>query len=168
METKEDLIKAMASTLMRIMAKHARIEELPVRFDEGVELTPKEIHTIQTIGQQKQVNVTDLAIRSGVTKSAASQMAAKLTGKGYLEKAYADHSNKELRLSLTELGWRAFRAHERIHEKHLADLAQRLNSFSLPQLSTTSVLLEVVEGVVEERLSQLLQGKFFWEDSSVS
>lgn len=168
METKEDMVKAMSLTLMRIMAKHARIEELPVRFEEDVVLTPKEIHTIQAVGEQKNVNVTELATCSGVTKSAASQMAAKLTDQGFLRKARADHSNKEWRLSLTQRGWRAFRAHERVHERHLADLAQRLGSFSLPQIATVSVVLEVIEGVVGERLSQLSEGKFFWTDSTGS
>lgn len=152
METKDDLIRAISQTLLRIMATHARIEELPVRFDQGVELTPREIHTIQMIGEHGGTNVTDLAARAGVTKSAASQMVGKLVERGFLEKAYADHSNKELRLSLTPLGQRAFSAHERIHGQHLAEVGQRLSCFSLPQIATTSVVLEVIEGVVRERL----------------
>lgn len=166
METKEDMTKAMSLTLMRIMAKHAKIEEIPVRFEKDVKLTPKEIHTIQTIGERKDVNVTDLAAYSGVTKSAASQMAAKLVAQGFLKKARADHSNKEWRLSLTPLGHRAFRAHARIHQKHLSDLAKRLDSFSLSQIATVSVVLEVIEDIVEERWSQLSEGKFSWTDST--
>lgn len=157
METKEDLIAAMTRKLLRIINKHARIEELRIRFDEGVELTPKEIHTIQAIGEQKQINVTDLAAYFGVTKSAASQIVAKLAEKGFVEKRHAAHSNKELQLSLTDLGWRAFHAHERFHGKHMADLVNRLSAFSLSQIATTSVLLEVIESVLEDRLSQISQ-----------
>jgi DNA-binding MarR family transcriptional regulator len=166
METKEDMLKAVSLTLMRIMAKHARIEEISVRLEEGVDLTPKEMHTIQAIGERENVNVTDLASCCGVTKSASSQMAAKLARNGFLEKSRAGHSNKEWQLSLTELGWRAFHAHERIHERHFADLAKRLDSFSLSQIATVSVVLEVMEGVVEERLSQLSERNFFWDDGT--
>jgi DNA-binding MarR family transcriptional regulator len=155
METKEDLIVAMTQKLMRILNKRAHIEELRVRFDEGVELTPKEIHTIQAIGEHKQINVTNLADHFGVTKSAASQIVAKLVGKGFVDKRQAAHSNKELELSLTELGWRAFQAHERFHGQHLAELVNRLSAFSLSQIATTSVLLDVMESILEERLAQL-------------
>jgi len=165
METKDDLVKAMSQTLMRIMALHARIEDLPVRFDEGVELTPKEIHTIQAIGENEQMNITDLAACSGVTKSAASQMAAKLADHGFLSKARTDRSNKEWRLSLTQRGQRAFRAHQRIHERHLYDLAVRLDSFSLSQIATASVILEVIEDMVRERWSHLSEGTSFWDNS---
>jgi DNA-binding MarR family transcriptional regulator len=157
METKEELIAAMTRKLLRIINKHARIEELRIRFDEGVELTPKEIHTIQAVGEQKQINISDLATYFGVTKSAASQIVAKLAEKGFVDKRPAAHSNKEIQLSLTDMGWRAFSAHERIHGKHMADLVSRLNTFSLSQIATTTVLLEVIEAVIDDRLGQLSQ-----------
>jgi DNA-binding MarR family transcriptional regulator len=155
METKEDLIVSMTHKLMRVFNKRSRIEELRIRFGEGVELTPKEIHTVQAIGENKQINVTNLADHFGVTKSAASQIVAKLAEKGFVQKRHPAHSNKELELSLTELGWRAFQAHERFHGKHFAELVNRLSAFSLAQIATTSVVLDVIENIMEERLDLL-------------
>lgn len=155
METKEDLIKAFALQLMRISNIHARIEDHLIRFDEGVEMTPKEIHTIQAIGKHEQMNVTGVAAYFRVTKAAASQMVARLADKGFVRKEYVPHSNKELQLSLTELGWRAFHAHERLHEEHLADLVDRLGSFTLPQVATALTLLEVIENVLEDRMAKI-------------
>ena len=157
METKEDIIKDISQKLLRIINKHSRIEELPVHFGEGVEATPREIHTIQAIGEHKPINVTDLGSFFGVTKSAASQIVSKLAEKGFVEKGYTSYSNKELELSLTELGWRAFHAHERIHGKHMADILDHLCAFSLEQIATTSVLLDVIENVLDERTIQLLK-----------
>jgi len=157
METKEDFVRAMSRKLLLILNKHARLEALPMRFDEGVEVTHREVHVIQAIGEHKRLNIKELGAHFGITKSAASQMTAKLTKKGFVEKAASAHSNKELQLSLTELGWRAFHVHEKFHGDHLADLVNRLGAFSLSQLATTSVLLEVMESVVDERLSQRLQ-----------
>ena len=154
METKEDLIKDISRKLLRIINKHSRIEELPIVFDEGVEATPREIHTIQAIGDNKQINITDVGAYFGVTKSAASQIITKLTEKGFVEKEYAVNSNKEGQLSLTQLGWQAYHAHERIHGKHMDDLIARLGAFSLSQIATTSVLLDVIESVVDERLKR--------------
>ena len=157
METKADFIREMSRKLFRILNKHARLEALPARFEEGVKATHRELHVIQTIGENEQINITELGSRFGVTKSAASQMAAKLVKKGFVEKRPADHSNKESRLGLTELGWRAFRQHERFHGDHMADVIGRLSVFSLDQIATTSVLLDVLESVVDDRISTHLK-----------
>jgi DNA-binding MarR family transcriptional regulator len=77
METKEDLIRAISKRLRSIIDKHLLMEEHPVRFDEDLLSSPKELHTIQAIGEREGINVTALASHFGVTKSAASQMAAK-------------------------------------------------------------------------------------------
>jgi DNA-binding MarR family transcriptional regulator len=155
METKEDLIREISRKLLRILNKHARIEEHSIRLDEELEMTPKEIHTIQAIGENEQINITEVGAYFGVTKSAASQMIARLSEKGIVEKESAAHSNKELRLFLTELGWRAFNAHEKLHGAHMADLVNRLGAFTLSQAATTAALLEVIESVVDDRLAEL-------------
>ncbi|CAN2046758.1 Regulatory protein MarR [Candidatus Magnetomoraceae bacterium gMMP-1] len=157
METKDDLIQIMCLKLLRIFNKHSQIETMKIHFDEAVEVTPKEIHTIQAIGKNKHINITGLGTHFGVSKSAASQIITKLVKKGFVKKELSLHSNKEFALSLTELGWKAFYAHEEIHEKHMTDLIKRLNAFSLSQIATTSVVLEVIENVVDERLSWLLK-----------
>ncbi len=153
METKQDLIKIVTRQLMRILNKHSRMEKHSIRFDEGVEMSPKEIHTIQAIGEHEQINITGVAAHFGITKSAASQMVAKLAEKGFVKKGPAVHSGKELQLSLTDLGRRAFHAHERLHGAHMADLMNRLGAFTLQQVASTSALLEVIESVVDDRLA---------------
>jgi len=154
MKSKEDLVREMSRGLFLILNKHTRLESLPFRVDEGVEVTHRELHAIQAIGENKRINITDLGAYFGVTKSAASQMTTKLARKGFVEKESSDRSNKEMQLTLTRLGWRAFELHEKFHGDHMADLVEKLDAFSLSQIETTSVLLEVLERVVDERLSQ--------------
>jgi DNA-binding MarR family transcriptional regulator len=81
-------------------------------------------------------------------------MVAKLIKKGFLDKKQSPYSNKEFLLSLTELGWRAHRAHEQFHGKDMAELVERLSAFSLSQIATISVLLEALGSVMDERLSE--------------
>jgi len=157
MKSKEDIVREMFRRLFRILNKHARLEDMPVRIDEDREVTHRELHAIQAIGENKRINITDLGIYFGVTKSAASQMTTKLARKGFVQKEMSAHSNKELRLTLTRLGWRAFELHEKFHGDHIIDLVERLNAFSLAQIETTSVLLDVLERVVDERLSQKME-----------
>jgi len=155
METKEDLIKASIRELLRVAKKYSRIEELPIRIDDNTEVTTREAHIIQAIGEHELVSVTGLAVYFGITKSAASQMIAKLTKKGFLQKEQAPNSNKELQVSLTQPGWEAFHAHELFHGKDMTVLVDRLSSFSLSQIATISVLFEAIGNVMDERLSQL-------------
>jgi len=152
METKEDLINDMSRKFFRIINKHGRLESLPFHFDEGIEMTHRELHVIQAVGERKRINITELGSHFGVTKSAASQMVTKLVKKDFIEKKPAAHSNKELQLTLTQRGWKAFRIHEKFHGQHMSDVVDRLSAFSLSQIATASVLLEVLENAVDERL----------------
>ena len=154
MESKEDLVKAISRQLMRVINKQGRIENISVRLDDGIEVTPKESHTIQAIGEDGSIKITDLGVHFGVTKSAASQIVAKLEKKGYVRKTTSQYNNKELKLQLTPLGWRAFDAHEKCHGQHMADITGRLEAFSLSQVATIQVLLEVIEDVMDARLKQ--------------
>lgn len=157
MDSKEELIKATIRELLRISKMYSRIEELPIPVDRDLEITTREAHAIQAVGESESMNVTQLAAHFGITKSGASQMVSKLVKKGFLLKKQSVHSNKEFDLTLTSLGWRAFRAHEQFHGQDLADLVERLSAFSLSQIATLSVLLEALGSVMERRLSQSLK-----------
>ncbi len=154
METKEDLVKDVTWQILRIFNKHSQIEAHAIRFDEDVVMTPREIHTIQVIGEHRGMNITEVADNFGVTKSAASQMVARLADKGFVNKRQAGHSNKEVELDLTELGCKAFYAHERFHARHIADIVNRLGAFTLSQVAAAAAVLEVIESVVDDRLSE--------------
>ena len=152
MEDKESLIRSAVQRLLRIANKYARSEMLPIRVSEEVEITTREAHTIQAIGEHKGMSVTDVATHFGVTKSAASQLVAKLSNKGFLTKTTAPHSNKELQLELTDLGWKAFEAHERFHGDSMTSLVQKLEAYPVQQIATLSVLLEAIGTIMDERL----------------
>ncbi len=154
METKDDLMLATIRQLRGVAAKYARIEELPILVQEGIEVTTREAHTIQVVGERSQTSVTDVANAFGITKSAASQMVSKLCDKGFLEKRQASHSNKEYQLTLTPLGHKAYEAHERFHGEDREVLMERLRGFSLSQIATISVILEAIGDVMDSRLSR--------------
>lgn len=84
-------------------------------FDTGHNLYRAETHTLQAIGQNDGLNMTELAAHMNVTKSAASQVVSKLVEKNLVSKETAPHSGREVRLTLTSLGWKGYKAHERFH-----------------------------------------------------
>ena len=154
MDSKEELIKAALQALIRIAHQYARIEAMPIPVDEDHTITTREAHTIQAIGEGEAANVTQVATHFGITKSAASQLVAKLEKRGFLAKRPAAHSNKEFQLSLTALGEAAFRAHEYFHGRDFATLVDSLSAFPISQIATLSVLLETLGEVMERRLAR--------------
>ncbi len=103
---------------MRIINKHSRIEELPIRTGKNVGLTAREVHCLNVIGQQEGINIKTIGDTLGVTKSAASQMVGKLEKKGFAQKEKAVNNDKEILAYLTDTGWDAFKAHKEFHERH--------------------------------------------------
>lgn len=154
METKDELIKATIRQLLRVSKKYARIEGLPIPVHGNGAITTAEAHTIQVVGEGEQIRVLDIATHFGISKSAASQMVARLIKKGFIQKQQSVHNSKEFPLSLTEPGWLAFRAHEQFHGKDFAALVDRLSAFSLAQIATLSVMLDTIGSVMDERLSE--------------
>lgn len=154
MDTKEDLIKHAIYGLLRIAHLYARIEAMPIPVNDQTSVSTREAHTLQAIGEEVGNSVTQVAHHFGITKSAASQLVAKLEKRGFLHKRPAAHSNKEFELFLTELGWCAFRAHEHFHGKDFTELVKSLSTFPISQIATLSVLMETLGGVMEKRLAQ--------------
>jgi len=84
-------------------------------FRTGIPLYRSEIHTVQAVGHQPGINITQLAEHLGVTKGAVSQMINKLVKKGLVYKTRIGTDSREIVLNLTELGLIGFHAHEQFH-----------------------------------------------------
>lgn len=152
---KDDSVNALIRKLLRLLNKLGRIEEQPISVDDHIELTTKEIHTIEAIGNRKKINVTEVGAHFGVTKGAASQRISRLVERGFVTKAQAAHSSKEFELTLTELGWRAFHAHERFHGQARAELVSRLSELTQTQIDDVASVLDTMEVIMNKRLNEM-------------
>lgn len=123
-------------------------------FGTGTDLYVKEIHTIEAIGKQPRVTVTQLARQAAVTKGAVSQIVNKLVDKGFVVKQRAETDNREIGLLLTDLGQVAFREHELVHRQvfeivcdYYGDqVEQRLDMF-IAALSDFNMIMKKVQQV---------------------
>lgn len=79
------------------------------------EYKPSEVHCIEYIGKNKDVNVTKLAESFYMTRGAISKLAKKLIAKGLIESYQKPENKKEIYYKLTESGWRIFNIHEKLH-----------------------------------------------------
>ncbi|OXS28378.1 MAG: MarR family transcriptional regulator [Desulfovibrio sp. MES5] len=157
MDTKDRHIFDAIKQFQFVARKFAQVEEMPIPVEPGFEVTTKEAHTIEAVGQKQPVNVTEIAVIFGVSRSAASQIVNKLHIKGLLEKKLAPHSEKELQLTLTPLGQRVFDAHKHFHGADQELLMDRLRGFSQSQIATVSELLKAIDEVMDKRLASKRQ-----------
>jgi DNA-binding MarR family transcriptional regulator len=134
MDDKRKLFQDIAAQFVRVMNMYNALEKTPLDFGTNELLYPSEIHTIEAIGKNHGVNVTELGNTLGVTKGAVSQKIARLVRKGLVVKVKAPFSEKEVSLKLTDKGWMAFQGHEKFHMKIYADFIKHIETFSVDEM----------------------------------
>ncbi len=105
----------MINKMVRVNNKFTMIENSPRDFGSGEKLYPSEIHTIEAIGRNEGINVTELAETMGVSKAAISQIVRKLEKKKYILKYKAQENDKEVLLKLMKKGRTVFEGHKQFH-----------------------------------------------------
>ncbi len=76
-----------------------------------------EVHCIEYIGKNQDVNVTKLAESFYMTSGAISKLTKKLIKKGAIESYQKPENKKEIYFRLTEQGKKIFMTHDKLHEE---------------------------------------------------
>jgi DNA-binding MarR family transcriptional regulator len=97
-------LEAIIDNFTRILHIYSVIDKKPKDFGTGDRLYVSEIHAIYIVGRYPEINMTQLAELSGVTKGAISQTVKRLSGKRYIAK-YKIRNNKEVNLRLSDKGY---------------------------------------------------------------
>jgi len=150
----QELKKKVINSLMQVTRKFAEVETLPIAVTDDVSVSTREAHAIESIGESRCINVTQIADHFGFTKSAASQLVSKLTRQGFVVKKQAGHSNKELQLSLTPLGWQAFEAHAKMHGMDLQQVLDTMEGVEINVLIQLNELLVRLNSIMDDRLTK--------------
>ncbi|WP_239616597.1 MarR family winged helix-turn-helix transcriptional regulator [Cohnella mopanensis] len=101
----------------RLIMQLNRLERQPKAFGEAGPLTPSEIHTIDAIGREGGVLMSELAQRLAVTKGAVTQLIGRLEAKDLVSRKSHPVDSRATVLSLTGLGMIAFEAHESMNQQ---------------------------------------------------
>ena len=143
-----------AKAIERVLHKYMRLEEMPFTYGDGIRLTQREIHVIDTIGTNPDINMTQLAEMHGITKGAVSQMICRLLDKGYVEKVSAPEDDRELRMILTPSGRAAYDAHREYHAKRSGGFMDILNSMDASEFAALRHVLASFEAMVDDALEE--------------
>jgi DNA-binding MarR family transcriptional regulator len=136
---------------VRIMNKFNAGEKKPLDYGTGGLLYRSEVHTIEAIGDNPDINVTDLALYLGITKGAISQTVDKLVKKDMVDKIMAAPGVNEVALNLTEKGMMVHRKHKEHHAEMYKKIAGLMENCSAEQLEFLANLQNVIENFLDEK-----------------
>ncbi len=114
----------------RIFMKYDILEKSPVDLGSGEKFRGTQIHMIEAIGKGYGNTVTALSGYFMVTKGAVSQIVSRLHQMGYISKTKRKGNDKEIVLTLTDKGRRAFQMHEKYNEATASELMQLRTKYS--------------------------------------
>ncbi|RRJ62084.1 MarR family transcriptional regulator [Paenibacillus oralis] len=118
---------AVIKNLSRFIVQLGRLEKHPFVFGKAGPLTPGEIHTIEAIGPEGGVFMSEVAHRLAITKGAVTQMILRLEEKNLVRRTPNPADSRSTLVSLTAAGLEAYRAHEAMHLNFIRDLSSQLD-----------------------------------------
>lgn len=116
-----------SKNLGRLFMQLKRLERHPHSFGSAGKLTPSEIHTIDAIGYDGAILMSELAARLNVTKGAITQLIDRLEHKGLVSRSPHPHDSRSFTISLTSVGKEAYAAHEAVHHQFYERLRSQLS-----------------------------------------
>jgi len=116
-QEKEREFHRMNDVIMDLAKIYMRWHDEEQNFGIEESLRREEIHTIQAIGNNEGINITELSRLFNITKPTISDRVRKLSLLNLVEKRNSPGNNKEILLFLTQKGWIAYQDHEEKHHK---------------------------------------------------
>ena len=120
--------KLQCDKIIRIANKISRAINEPHYCGTEDLLYASEIHVIDVIGRYPNINVSEVAEKLGIGKSAIPKIIKKLTAKNMVSRHTPPENKKMVQLQLTEKGKIAYKAHLKFHEKFDRNLIKRFTN----------------------------------------
>jgi DNA-binding MarR family transcriptional regulator len=137
---------------IRINKKFQELEKMSIDIGSGEKLYPSELHILDAVGNDYGNNVTDLSIKFGITKGAVSQVVNKLYNKDFLKKERKTGYGKEVVLSLSEKGLKAFKIQDDLHKKMDDEFFNYLGTVEPDKIVSFIEIMGKIEEVIDRFL----------------
>jgi len=89
-------------------------------------LTHTELHIIESVGQDTQLTMNELADKIGITMGTATVAISKLSDKGYIDRARSTTDRRKVFVSLTKKGVDALTYHNNYHKMIMASITESI------------------------------------------
>ena len=135
----------MAEEVLWLIEDYITIASMPKSYGTDMKFHRLDIHLIHTIGLNPGINVTELALKHGITKSAVSQAVKKLEKKDLIYRYQSPENRKEILFKVTETGTTAFEAHRKYHEEGEKVYIDQLAEFSEEEARGAEKLIRLLK-----------------------
>jgi DNA-binding MarR family transcriptional regulator len=136
-------LQSIIDVFNKILHIYSIIDKKPKDCGTGDLLYVSEIHTIYFIGKNPEINLTQLAEMSGVTKGAVSQIVKRLVAKRYITR-HKTRNKKEVNLSLSDKGYIVFRGSQSFNNEMLQFAEELYNNASAKDRDMIKRLFEII------------------------
>lgn len=141
-----------STTFLRVIINRiARMAKSPSYFGTGDLLYFSEVQIIDVMGNNPEINITELSNILGITKGTASPVVNTLAGRGYLKKLHASDDSRVVRLQLTEKGEVAWNGLEKQAKEYASEYARE---FTAAQWATFNNIIARLEAFVDNKLKK--------------
>ncbi|WP_409578449.1 MarR family winged helix-turn-helix transcriptional regulator [Streptococcus sp.] len=103
------------------------IEESSLRSSRFSDVSIKEMHTIDVVGEKKDATPTDVARTLMVTLGTVTTSLNNLERKGYIERVRSTKDRRVVHLYLTKKGRLVYRLHQRFHRAMVRQITEGMN-----------------------------------------
>lgn len=123
---KKKAAEKIVELFIRLANKYNSLEKIPVDYGAGENLYHSERHLIDQVGDNPDLNITQLAKHVGVTKGAISQVVKKLEKKELVKRSKRGENEKEIFLEFSQQGKKIYQRHKEVNEKSIIPLEKKL------------------------------------------
>ncbi len=136
-----DYKKEFDEAMLRVIAYTNEDDKRLKQYTQGLYLSPREMHTLELIFENEDINTTGLSRLSGYSKGSVSKMMKKLEDMGLVESYKHDDNFKEVHYRIAEKGREAHRAHTLFHQVYGREFYE---SFDLLSERSKAVIVSVL------------------------
>jgi DNA-binding MarR family transcriptional regulator len=137
---------------IKILHLYSVLDKKPKDFGTGDLLYVSEIHAIHAIASNPEINLTQLAELSGVTKGAISQMVKRLVSKRYIAR-YKVRNKKEVNLRLSDKGFLINQRYEDFEKERFVFAEKLYENASQGDIT----LIRNLFGIIYENMKQMAE-----------
>lgn len=136
-------------TFLRLVTEISEIDKRTRNYGTDEKLHNAEIHMIKTIYENKDIHVSALADKLGVTKGAISQVIFKLEKKNMVVKEKDPKNLSRILLNVSEKGEIAYFMHEKLHKDFNDIFLKTLSIFSKEEVNVIKRFLNNLENDIK-------------------
>jgi len=127
----------------RMLHIYSVLDKKPKEYGTGDLLYVSEIHAIYSIGNNPEINITQLAEFLGVTKGAISQTVKRLVHKHYIARYYG-RNKKEVNLRLSDKGFIIYQGYQTFNNEMLHFAEELYENASREKIEMVKRLFQII------------------------